>query len=36
VDRRNGFMLGGRLARRGYDWWWHALRATERVQPFFI
>ena len=33
-------MLGGRLARRGYDWWWHALRATERatgrVQPFFI
>ena len=33
-------MLEGRLARRGYDWWWHALwateRATGRVQPFFI
>jgi hypothetical protein len=40
VDKRNGYMLSGRLARRGYDWWWHSLvgvnaRTGEKV-PFFI
>jgi len=37
---RNGYMLKGRLARRGYDWWWHSLvgvsRATGEKRPFFI
>lgn len=40
MDRRNGYMLSGRLARRGYDWWWHSLvgvdKATGERQPFFI
>jgi hypothetical protein len=40
MDKRNGYMLEGRLARRGYDWWWHSLvavneRSGER-EPFFI
>lgn len=37
---RNGFMLRGRLARRGYDWWWHNLIAVHSItgerKPFFI
>ncbi len=37
---RNGYMLKGRLARRGYDWWWHSLvgisKATGEERPFFI
>lgn len=37
---RNGYMLKGRLARRGYDWWWHSLVGVSRVsgqkRPFFI
>ena len=40
MDARNAYMLRGRLARRGYDWWWHSLwaedRATGARQPFFI
>jgi hypothetical protein len=40
LDDRNGYMLEGRLARRGYDWWWHSLVAVDRetgqAQPFFI
>lgn len=39
-DRRNAYMLEGRLARRGYDWWWHSLVAvnerTGEKEPFFI
>ncbi len=39
-DARNGYMLEGRLARRGYDWWWHSLVAinerTGEKEPFFI
>jgi tocopherol cyclase len=37
---RNGYMLRGGLARRGYDWWWHSLvgvnKATGEERPFFI
>ncbi|MBL8966894.1 MAG: hypothetical protein JNG85_07790 [Spirochaetaceae bacterium] len=40
MDRRNAYMLRGRLARRGYDWWWHSLvgvdAETGERQPFFI
>lgn len=40
MDYRNGYMLKGALARRGYDWWWHSLigvsRETGERQPFFI
>jgi hypothetical protein len=40
VDDRNVYMLTGKLARRGYDWWWHSLLAIDRqsgqTQPFFI
>jgi hypothetical protein len=40
VNDRNGYMLQGRLGRRGYDWWWHSLvafdRETGEPQPFFI
>ncbi len=37
---RNGYMLNGALARKGYDWWWHSFigfhRKTGRKQAFFI
>lgn len=37
---RNGYMLRGALARRGYDWWWHSMvgisRRTGEKRPFFI
>ena len=37
---RNGYMLDGRLAKKGYDWWWHSLVAenkkTSELRPFFI
>lgn len=37
---RNGYMLKGRLAKRGYDWWWHSLvgvsKQTGLLRPFFI
>lgn len=40
MDKRNGYMLKGALARRGYDWWWHSLvginARTGEKQPFFI
>lgn len=40
MDDRNGYMLKGRLGRRGYDWWWHSLvgvnARTGEKQPFFI
>jgi hypothetical protein len=40
MDNRNAYMLKGRLAKRGYDWWWHSLvginRVTGEKQPFFI
>jgi hypothetical protein len=33
-------MLRGKLARRGYDWWWHSLvgvsKTTGEKRPFFI
>ena len=38
--QRNHFMLRGKLAKRGYDWWWHSFTAvdaeTGAAQPFFI
>ena len=37
---RNGFMLTGDLARKGYDWWWHSFTArhalTGKPKSFFI
>lgn len=37
---RNGYMLQGALAKRGYDWWWHSLigisKRTGQPRPFFI
>lgn len=39
-SRRNGYMLQGPLARKGYDWWWHSFLAEDTVtgelKPFFI
>jgi hypothetical protein len=39
-DDRNGYMLQGELAVRGYDWWWHSIvaknDATGELEPFFI
>lgn len=38
--KRNFFMLDGRFARQGYDWWWHNFTAinekTGEEKPFFI
>ncbi len=37
---RNQFMLDGKFAKRGYDWWWHSFTAvndaTGEEKPFFI
>ena len=37
---RNEYMLTGRFARKGYDWWWHSFTAvnetTGEEKPFFI
>jgi tocopherol cyclase len=37
---RNAYMLKGKLAYRGYDWWWHSLigvsKKTGEQQAFFI
>lgn len=37
---RNGYMLQGKLAQRGYDWWWHSLVGVSKrsglPRPFFI
>ena len=30
MDYRNGYMLTGSLAKRGYDWWWHSLIGVSR------
>lgn len=38
--KRNGFMLKGKLAKHGYDWWWHSLvgthESTKEQRPFFV
>ncbi len=31
MTSRNGYMLSGGLAERGYDWWWHSLTAHHEV-----
>jgi len=40
MDDRNGYMLSGNRARRGYDWWWHSFVATNEKtgekRPYFI
>jgi hypothetical protein len=37
---RNLFMLKGKLAKKGYDWWWHSFtgyeRETGKEQSFYI
>lgn len=37
---RNGWMLKGPLAKRGYDWWWHSFTAenkeTGETKPFYV
>ena len=37
---RDGFMLDGSFARKGYDWWWHCFSAknerTGENRSFFI
>ena len=37
---RNKYMLNGKFARKGYDWWWHSFTAknekTGTIKPFFI
>ena len=37
---RNEYMLNGKFARCGYDWWWHSFTArnsqTNEEKPFFI
>ena len=37
---RDEFMLKGRFARKGYDWWWHSFTAinekTKEEKPFYI
>lgn len=38
--QRDHFMLRNKLAKRGYDWWWHSFTAedaeTGEEKPFFI
>ncbi len=37
--RRDEFMLTGKFARQGYDWWWHSFTAVDEKgneRPFFI
>jgi tocopherol cyclase len=37
---RDAFMLKGKLARQGYDWWWHSFTGrdeeTGEEKGFFI
>ena len=37
---RNACMLKGKLAKRGYDWWWHSFTGvdeeTGEEKAFFI
>lgn len=39
-NKRNRFMLNGKKAKNGYDWWWHDISAindsTGEVERFFI
>jgi len=39
-QKRDQWMLTGKFARQGYDWWWHSLTAqdaeTGEDKPFFI
>ena len=39
-EKRNAFMLTGKFAKRGYDWWWHYFTGiddqTGQEVPFFI
>ena len=38
--KRNGFMLDGPFAKKGYDWWWHSFTAIDaengEEKSFFI
>ena len=38
--KRNEYMLKGKFARKGYDWWWHSFTAinseTGEEKPFYI
>lgn len=39
-NSRNEYMLKGKLAKNGYDWWWHSFTGinakTGEEKPFFI
>lgn len=39
-EQKNQFMLNGRFARNGYDWWWHTVPAvseeTGKQKVFFV
>ena len=38
--KRNEFMLKGKFAKKGYDWWWHSFTAIDpesgEEKPFYI
>jgi tocopherol cyclase len=38
--KRDAFMLKGKFARQGYDWWWHSFTAhdalTGEEKPFYV
>ena len=38
--KRNEFMLKGKFAKKGYDWWWHSFTAfnekTKEPKPFYV
>lgn len=38
--KKNGYMLKGKFAKRGYDWWWHSFTGidvkTNEEKAFFI
>ena len=40
LSTKNQYMLKGKLAKQGYDWWWHSLTAINRetgeAKPFFF
>lgn len=39
-ENRDNLMLGGKLARQGYDWWWHNFTGvnpeTGAKKTFFV
>lgn len=39
-NSRNAFMLSGKFAKRGYDWWWHSFTGKHQVtgeeKSFFV